>query len=119
MRILQGEGYRTEIISGIPSFCAVAAKLNTSLIEWQEQMHVVPAAHQKDLADHYPGTTVYMKTGRRLTDLKEQLDPSRFEVYAAQNCGLEGEKAFFGLDEIPDTSDYFTTVIIKEKRDNC
>ena len=114
-RILDEKGYHTEIISGVPSFCAAAAKLNISLIEWQEQMHILPAAHLKDLKKDYPGTTVYMKTGKRLTDLKAHFDPSLYEVYAVQNCGMENEQVFYGKDELPDQSDYFTTVITKEK----
>ena len=114
-KILQEEGYRTKMISGVPSFCAVAAKLDIPLTSWQEQMHIVPAAHQKILGEEYPGTTVFMKTGKRLTALKDQMDQSRFEVYAAQNCGMENEMIFYGKDELPDESDYYTTVIIKEK----
>jgi precorrin-2/cobalt-factor-2 C20-methyltransferase len=40
-RILDEKGYRTEIISGVPSFCAAAAKLNISLVEWQEQQQAL------------------------------------------------------------------------------
>ena len=115
-RILSEEGYRTEIISGVPSFCAVAAKINISLIEWQEQMHILPAAHLTDLKKNYPGTTVYMKTGKRLTDLKAHINQSQYEAYAVQNCGMENEQVFYGKDELPDQSDYYTTVITKEIR---
>ena len=115
-RILEGDGYRTEIISGVPSFCAVAAKLNIPLIEWQEQMHIIPAAHQEDLKKEYQGTTVYMKAGKRLKDLKEQLPGAQSEVYAVVNCGMEGEKVIHGIDGIPDQSRYYTTVIVKERR---
>ena len=114
-KILEGEGYRTEIISGVPSFCAAAARLNISLTEWQEQMHIVTAVHQKDLGEEYPGTTVYMKIGRQLKDLKMKTDQSKVDMYAVKNCGMEGEKVYYGKDEIPDRSDYFTTVIIKRK----
>ena len=115
-RILDEKGFRTEIICGVPSFCAVAAKLNISLVEWQEQMHILPAAHLKDLKKDYSGTTVYMKTGKKLSNLKALIDQSQYEVYAVQNCGMENEQIFYGEEELPDQSDYYTTVITKEIR---
>lgn len=108
-KILEREGYSTEIISGVPSFCAVAAKLNIPLIEWNEQMHVIPAAHQDNLGERFPGTCIYMKSGKKLKELKGHLGQG--ETYTVENCGLEGEKVTFG---IPDQSDYYTTVIVKE-----
>ncbi len=118
-RILEEEGYHTEIISGVPSFCAAAAKLDIPLVEWEQQMHIIPAAHQKDLENEYPGTTVYMKTGKRLKDLKEHLTRTPHEVYAVENCGMEGEKVSVGTEGMPDQSGYYTTVIIKEKSSIC
>ena len=41
-RILE-RGYEVEIVSGIPSFCAVAATLNMGLVEMAEPLHVIPA----------------------------------------------------------------------------
>ena len=108
-KILEKEGYHTEIISGVPSFCAVAAKLNIPLIEWNEQMHVIPLAHQDNLGERYPGTRVYMKAGKKLKELKEHLGQE--ETYTVENCGLEGERVTCG---IPDQSDYYTTVIVKD-----
>lgn len=36
-------GYEAEIVSGITSFCAVAARLNMGLVEMAEPLHVIPA----------------------------------------------------------------------------
>lgn len=41
-RILE-RGYQAEIVSGITSFCAVAARLNRGLVEMAEPLHVIPA----------------------------------------------------------------------------
>ena len=43
-RILE-RGYEVEIVSGIPSFCAVAATLNMGLVEMAEPLHVIPATY--------------------------------------------------------------------------
>ena len=39
-RILD-RGYEAEIVSGITSFCAVAARLNMGLVEMAEPLHVI------------------------------------------------------------------------------
>lgn len=45
---VEADGYHTELVSGITSFCAAAARLNISLSEWNEQLHIVPAVHRLD-----------------------------------------------------------------------
>ena len=44
-RIVQASGFHTEIISGVPSFCAVSAKLGDSLADREEQIHVIPSSY--------------------------------------------------------------------------
>ena len=44
-RIVQASGFHTEIISGVPSFCAVSAKLGDSLVDRGEQLHVIPSSY--------------------------------------------------------------------------
>lgn len=44
-RIVQASGFHTEIISGVPSFCAVSAKLGDSLVDREEQLHVIPSSY--------------------------------------------------------------------------
>ena len=34
----------------------------------------------------------------------------------AENCGMENERICFGIEEIPDESSYYITVIAKETR---
>ena len=43
---LSKQGYQTEIVSGIPSFLAVSAKLNEGLVEGAQMLHVIPATYQ-------------------------------------------------------------------------
>ncbi len=114
--ILEKNGYRTETISAVPSFCAAAAKLNIPLAEWEEPVHIIPAVHQTEQDLELPGTCVYMKIGRQLKALKEAVDKPGLEVHLAENCGMEGEKMYHGIDTIPDSSGYFTTMIVKHSR---
>ena len=43
---VQQHGYAVEMVPGVPSFCAVAAKLNISLAEGAQPLHVIPASYQ-------------------------------------------------------------------------
>ncbi|MBQ5955897.1 MAG: precorrin-2 C(20)-methyltransferase, partial [Firmicutes bacterium] len=40
---LKEDGYETELVNGITSFCAAAARLNIPLAEWNEPVHIIPA----------------------------------------------------------------------------
>ena len=59
------EAYKAEIVSGITSFCAVAARLNMGLVEKAEPLHVIPASYQIEEALRLPGTKVLMKAGKQ------------------------------------------------------
>ena len=37
----------------------------------------------------FPGTYVYMKTGKKLKELKAHLRKEGEDVYMAENCGME------------------------------
>ena len=107
-------GYETEIISGITSFCAAAAKLNIGLVEKEEMLHVLPASYEIEEALKYPGTKVLMKTASKMKEVKEKLRKYDATVQMVENCGLENEKVYGSLEEIPAKSSYFSLVIVKE-----
>lgn len=113
--ILEKEGYETEIVSGIPSFCAVAAKLNTALVESAEPLHIYPASYAIEEAMQLSGTKVFMKSGKKLGDVKEQLLRSDAQVRMIENCGMPNEKIYNSANEIPETGSYYTLIIAKEK----
>lgn len=110
------KGYQAEIVSGITSFCAVAARLNTGLVEKAEELHVIPASYQIQEALDMPGTKVLMKAGRQMAKVKELLKERGFEAMMVENCGMEHEKVYRSLDEIPDDAGYYSLIIVKEKR---
>lgn len=84
----EAEGIPTEIISGIPSFCAAAARLGISLGEKKEEIHIIPASYDIEETLHYSGTRVYMKSGRKLAELVDLL-----EKYAAEGTVSGGSNA--------------------------
>lgn len=113
------DGFVCETISGVPSFCAAAAALGISLGENREEIHIIPASYdiQKTLA--LPGTKIYMKSGKRLGELKQALmalPEGRQRIYAVSSCGLDNEKKYYSAEELDENSGYLTLVIVKEVR---
>ena len=114
-RIL-ARGYEAEIVSGITSFCAVAARLNMGLVERDEPLHVIPATYQADGMDQVlklPGTKVLMKTGRKMAQVRESIQKSGQQAVMIENCGMPGERIFEGAENSPEISGYYSLIIVK------
>ncbi len=109
-------GYRTEIINGIPSFCAAAARLGTDLGSGDEQIHIIPAGYDMEETMGMPGTKILMKAGKQMSHVKEAVRSSDYRIMAVENCGTDGEKIYPDACDIPDEAGYYTVVIAKEKR---
>ena len=112
---IQAAGYDTEIISGITSFCAVAARLNDSLVEKAEPLHVIPASYQIQEALQLPGTKVLMKAGKKMAEVKKTLLEQKLPASMIENCGMENEKIYGSPEEIPEDAGYYSLIIVKEK----
>ncbi|HHV08834.1 MAG TPA: precorrin-2 C(20)-methyltransferase [Clostridiales bacterium] len=106
-------GYEAEIVSGIPSFCAIGATLGISLGEAEEEIHIIPATYGVSQVFELPGTKILMKAGNKLQEIKELAREKECQVFAIENCGMKEEKIMRGIDKIPDSTGYYTTVIIK------
>ena len=111
--ILENDGYIAESVSGVPSFCAAAARLDLPLAEWDEQLHIIPNLHRSAGSLSYPGNYIIMKSAPHIKEVKEFLEKSDFEVCMVENCGMETEKIYRSLDEIPDDAGYFSLIIAK------
>lgn len=113
-QILLSDGYAVETVPGVPSFCAAAARLNLPLTEWDEPLHLVPAVHETRGSLREPGTYVLMKSSSRMAETKELLRNSKKEGFAVENCGMETEKLYRSLEEIPDDAGYLSLLIAKD-----
>lgn len=112
---LKKMGYQGEIFSGIPSFCAVAARLEIPLAENRQELHVLPASYGIEEKLKLPGTKVLMKTGKKMAQVKSVLKEEGQQAKMVMNCGLDGEKIYKCTEEIPEDAGYFSIVIAKEK----
>ncbi len=111
---IQAMGYPLEIVSGIPSFCAVAARLNMGLVEKAEPLHVIPASYGIEESLELPGTKVLMKAGKKMGKVKEILKARGDMCRMIENCGMEDEKIYDSVEEIPDQAGYYSLIIVKE-----
>lgn len=113
---IAARGYETRLVSGITSFCAAAACTGTPLAEWNEQLHVVPAVHRLDDPLELPGNYVLMKSGRKMEQVKQILAKSGRDVVMVENCGMENEHIYRGVEAIPDDAGYYSLIIAKEPK---
>lgn len=114
-RILK-DGYKAEIISGITSFCASAAKLNIGLVENKDELHIVPASYGIEDALKLSGTKVLMKAGKQMPMVKETVRNNGQAIQMVENCGMSAEKTYHSLEEIPDEASYYSLIIVKEEK---
>lgn len=112
-KLLVSYGCRVETVSGVPSFCAAAAKLNAPLAEWDEQLRLIPAAHAGENDFSSDGAFVVMKSASRMADVKKALAAAGKTAVGVTNCGMEDEKLYASLDEVPDDAGYFTLLIAR------
>lgn len=113
-KIISEKGYETEIISGVPSFCAVSARLNDSLVERQEMLHVIPSSYDIEDGLKMKGTKVLMKAGKKMGKVKSRLKEMNCKVTMIENCGMENEKIYKTVDEINEDASYYSLIIVKE-----
>lgn len=112
-------GFDTEIIPGITSFCAVAARLNDSLTEAGEMLHVIPASYEGfEEAITLPGTKILMKSGKQIGKVKKIIrsmsNPQNVKM--VERCGMDGERVFNSLEEIDENAGYFSVLVVKDKK---
>lgn len=119
-KTLKQEGYYTEIIPGITSFCASAARVGISLGENKESIAVIPSAYECENLDEVLDTfdtVVLMKVSKNLPQLKEKLKAKGMldKAVLVSKYGLKDEVIEFDIDSLDgDKLSYFTTMILKK-----
>ena len=119
MEIFKEQGYETVMVPGVPSFCAVAARLGVSLTEMNSPLHIAPGSMALDEVLDQRGTKVLMKSGRQMPAVLDALKERNAlgKSMLVQNCGLPGEAVYPDLSKAAPAEDsmgYFATVIVKE-----
>mgnify|MGYP001622909073 FL=1 len=112
--ILKKDGWPVQMVSGVTSFCAASARLGEALVSGSEQLHILPSSYEVEKALDLPGVKVLMKSGKKLETVKELLKARGDEVTAVERCGMEGERIFHSLEELPPDAGYYTTLIVRK-----
>ncbi|WP_077610519.1 precorrin-2 C(20)-methyltransferase [Clostridium sp. Marseille-P2415] len=107
------EGYATRLECGIPSFCAAAARLGVPLVSGAEELHIIPASYQVKDALKLSGVKVLMKAGRQMEAVKEEIRKCRSSAVMVENCGMQSERIYHSLDEIPEDAGYYSLLIVR------
>ncbi|MCD8225518.1 MAG: precorrin-2 C(20)-methyltransferase [Clostridiales bacterium] len=115
-RLIRERGYEAELINGVPSFCAAAARLGMGLVEDEEQLHVLSEPEQVPEGLALPGTKVIMKMGKHLGTVSQQLREGDFEVAMVERLGMSGERIFRDAGEIDGDAGYYSLMIVKDKK---
>lgn len=116
-RVLKA-GLEAQLVPGVPSFCAVAAKLNTALCKAGEPLHIIPASyHGEPKYLDWSGTKVLMKSGKSLQTVIEALRARNMLDSASmvERCGMSEEKIYTDLNAVNTRTSYFSTIIVKDK----
>ncbi len=118
MEMVRQRGFETCMVAGVPSFCAVAARLGVSLTEMNSPLHIAPGSLDLKEILRWPGNKVLMKSGSQMPEVLQAIEEHASLAKSAliQNCGLPNERVFPNLaQQVPqDTAGYFATVIVKE-----
>ena len=115
-RIVKAKGYETTIISGIPSFCAAAARMDDSLVDRAEELHVIPSSYGIEAALNYSGTKILMKSASGISEVKRTLEEKdgNVNVKMIENCGMPEERIYERIEDVPEQAGYYSLLIVKE-----
>ena len=110
-------GYPVEVVPGVPSFCAAAARLNRSLCLGREPLLVIPAAHDAQALLEVPANKGFMKAGRSILELQRTLlDRGQLDgASMVENCGMPNERVYPRFADLKEPSGYFSLVIAKQR----
>lgn len=110
--IIKEDGFETVMTSGITSFCAASAAAGIPLTEWNQAMHIYPASQlASEITLNDTDTYIFMKSGRKIKDMKDFLQENAVNATMVENCGMENERVFRSISEIPEDSGYFSLII--------
>lgn len=110
---------KIEIIPGVSSIMASAARAGVYLGIADEQIAVLPANYMSNLGETLErfDTVVLMKVNKVFEQVRQKLDEMQLTgkaVYVAR-AGMEDEKIFHDLKEVTDRDlNYFSMVIVKK-----
>lgn len=106
---IKAMGEDTELISGVPSFCAAAARLDRPLVSGNSQLHIIPVSYGVEDCRRLEGVKVLMKPGKAMEEIKRL----GLDICGVENCGMEGERVYMNAKEINEKQGYYSIFIVE------
>ena len=112
---VRSQGYAVEVVPGVTSFCAAAARLNISLCQGAEPLLIIPASYNQEALLEVPANKVFMKAGKSILELQQTLrDRDMLDgASMVENCCMENERVYSDFSQLKEPSGYFSLVIAK------
>ena len=85
-------------------------------MENKDALHVIPSSYGVEEALHLSGTKVLMKAGKKMAKVKEEIQKTEQSFYMMENCGMQSEKMYTDIDQVPDDTSYYSLIILKEEK---
>jgi len=105
-----------EIVSGITSFCASAARMGIGLVENKDHLHIIPSSYDLEYGLGLHGTKVLMKAGKNMENVKAEIQKENHGFFMVENCGMEDEKIYHNVEDVPEKTSYYSLIILKEEK---
>jgi len=111
-----------EIVPGITSYQAAAARLNTPLVEGEESLLVVSGAKGGDRLrrlENKPETVVFLKAYRNIQDITRAIDEADppYHSKGIKKCSQPDEEIINDMEVFQSRRpDYWTLIIAKQKK---
>ena len=106
---IKKSGEDTELICGVPSFCAAAARLDRPLVTGADRLHIIPATYDAEGLEKLDGVKVLMKPSKNLSGFKVR----GHRVCGIENCGKENEKIFDDAPAEGEDFGYYSLFIVE------
>ena len=109
-------GYEAELVPGVPSFCAAAARLGISLCERDQRLMIVPAGSEAEDVMQISANKVFMEAGGEILRLQQSLRRCGMleQASAVENCGMDDEHIWERFSDMQTPSGYFSLGVVKE-----
>ncbi|MDR2795807.1 MAG: precorrin-2 C(20)-methyltransferase [Spirochaetaceae bacterium] len=110
-------GFQTRMISGVPSFCAAAAAMNTDLVLGEQNLHIFCASEANlDAFLALKGTRVLMKGPGKLPHIIKTLKEKCLDAGLVSNCGMENEVIVKPVKEMngDESLSYYSLIIMRD-----
>lgn len=111
-RLVREAGGKGELISGVPSFCAAAARLERALASGSQSLHILPASYPIEESLELSGVKVLMKMGSQGALVRQMLLDKGISACGVERCGMEGEQLYRNTEEIREDAGYYSLLIV-------